>query len=53
MKNTRNYQFMWGRPFVFAFARMTGSIGLIYRWVLCIGWLEIRRWAKPRERGRL
>lgn len=42
----KGYQFVWSKPFMLGVARLKGSIGCVYRWVLFVGWLEIRRWAK-------
>jgi hypothetical protein len=28
----------------FSFGRATGNIARIYKWFLCLGYLEIRRW---------
>lgn len=41
-------QVILGWPFMFSFKRLKEKetdMARIYRWVLVIGWLEIRRWA--------
>jgi hypothetical protein len=42
----KRYQFVWSSPFKIGMMRefFHYGIGKVYRWVLFLGWLEIRRW---------
>lgn len=49
-------QFVWwsdSADWRILWARYGGGLRLIYRWSLCLGPLEIRRWTPAREAARL